>query len=161
MVNEYVWTQKHSVTDLKVGKALSKGGSKWESLGNLRFAQGNHSIRSWFTSRSGHQGAWRVSTVHCLLKGFHDHQLYQREVCISTRFNSLHYGEVSERLNLCLLFLVQMGRTPRVERCLLASDPAVDRNLLHPWAKQQKSLRSWPWKIKVGCSKHRTLGHAN
>ena len=40
MVNEYVWTQKHSVTDLKVGKALSKGGSKWESLGNLRFAQG-------------------------------------------------------------------------------------------------------------------------
>ena len=73
MVNEYVWTQKHSVTDLKVGKALSKGGSKWESLGNLRFAQGNHSIRSWFTSRSGHQATWRVSTVHGLVKGFPDH----------------------------------------------------------------------------------------
>ena len=54
-----------------------------------------------------------------------------------------------------------MGRTPRVERCFLASDPAVDRNLLHPRAKQQKSLRSWPWQIKVGCSKHRGLGHAN
>ena len=48
----------------------------------------------------------------------------------------------------------------RVERCLLASDPPVDRNLLHPWAKQQKSPRPWPWKIKVGCSKHRGLGYA-
>ena len=47
-----------------------------------------------------------------------------------------------------------MGRTPRVERCLVASHPPVDRNLLHPWAKQQKPLRPWPWKIKAGCSKH-------
>ena len=53
-----------------------------------------------------------MSTVHGLLKGFHDHQLYQREVCISTRFNSLHSGEVSERLNVSPVLGID-GKNPK------------------------------------------------
>ena len=81
----------------------------WKSA----FAQGNHSIRSWFTSRSGDEGTWRVSTVHGLLGEFPDHQFYQREFSTSTRFNSLHSGEVSERYK-CVSPVVGIdGKNPK------------------------------------------------
>lgn len=54
-----------------------------------------------------------MSTVHGLLGEFPDHQFYQREFSTSTRFNSLHSGEVSERFK-CVSPVVGIdGKNPK------------------------------------------------
>ena len=93
----YKWIQRRF---WEFRKTLLKGGSKWESLGNPHLPRKQFNPKPIQVQK---QPPRHLEGVHrpcfALEMVSWSSVFYQDEVCISIRFNSLHSGQVSERLN--------------------------------------------------------------